>query len=138
MATRKKIVHICKSDTVGGAAVVTYRLMNALCQAGHDARLLVLDKRTTDARVLSYSSPARDRINFLAERLQIFVRNGFSRSRLFKVDTASWGADLCNHPWIKEADVVNINWINQGAMSLSGIQSLASSGKPIVWTMHDM
>lgn len=132
-----KIVIVCKSHNNGGAAVVSHRLMSALCHAGHDARMLVLAP-TNEDNVLSYANKLRDTVNFLAERLQIFFNNGFSKKRLFAVDTASWGADISNHPWVKEADIINLNWINQGALSLRSIKRLADSGKKIVWTMHDM
>ncbi|MGM9836128.1 MAG: glycosyltransferase [Muribaculaceae bacterium] len=132
-----KIVIVCKSHNQGGAAVVSHRLMIALCHAGHDARMLVLSP-TNEVNVYSYSNTVRDEFNFLAERLQIFINNGFSRERLFAVDTARWGADISTHPWVKEADVINLNWINQGAMSLQSIKRLADMGKKIVWTMHDM
>ena len=135
-----KIVIVCKSHTQGGAAIVSHRLMVALRCAGHDARMLVLtcSSQDVDDNVGCYASYVRDKVNFLAERLQIFMHNGFSRERLFMVDTAKWGADISNHPWVKEADVVNINWINQGALSLRSIARLAQKGKKIVWTMHDM
>ena len=38
-----------------------------------------------------------------------------------------------------EADIVCLNWINQGFLSLNDIDKLSKSGKKkIVWTMHDM
>ncbi|MGN0214728.1 MAG: glycosyltransferase [Muribaculaceae bacterium] len=132
-----KIVIVCKSHNNGGAAVVSHRLMTALCRAGHDARMLVLAP-SNEENVLSYANKLRDTVNFLAERVQIFLCNGFSKKRLFAVDTARYGADISNHPWVKEADVININWINQGALSLRSIKRLADTGKKIVWTMHDM
>lgn len=52
-----KIALINKSDTTGGAAVVTYRLMQALRDAGADARMLVLEKQQDDQWVKSYASP---------------------------------------------------------------------------------
>ena len=36
-----KVVIVNKSDSTGGAAVVSYRLMEALCDAGVDARMHV-------------------------------------------------------------------------------------------------
>ncbi|MBR2146964.1 MAG: glycosyltransferase, partial [Muribaculaceae bacterium] len=60
------------------------------------------------------------------------------RDTLFKIDTGSHGINIASHPWVKDADVVCLNWVNQGTMSLNGIKQLAQSGKPIVWTMHDM
>ncbi len=41
-----KVVIINKSDSTGGAAVVSFRLMNALRTAGVDARMLVAEKLT--------------------------------------------------------------------------------------------
>lgn len=134
-----KIVIVCKSHTQGGAAIVSYRLMKALRRAGHDARMLVLTpSEQKDEYVGCYASPLRDKVNFLAERLQIFLHNGMSKARLFMVDTARWGADISSHPWVKDADVIDLNWINQGALSLSAISKLCSMGKQVVWTMHDM
>ncbi len=132
-----KVVIVCKSHIEGGAAIVSHRLMKALRRAGHDARMLVLSSPSEEC-VDNYSKGWRTQVDFLAERLQIFLNNGFSRRRLFQVDTAAWGADISQHPWVKEADVINLNWINQGALSLRSIERLAAMGKRLVWTMHDM
>lgn len=122
----------------GGAAVFTYRLMQALRQEGVEATMLVCDALGSNAHVVDYSHPLLDKYHFLAERLQIFAHNGFSRENLFKVDTASWGRDLSNHPVVRDADVVMLNWVNQGALSLDSIARICRLGKPVVWTMHDM
>ena len=42
----KKILIINKSDSTGGAAVVSRRLMEALRAEGADARMLVVEKLT--------------------------------------------------------------------------------------------
>ena len=41
-------------------------------------------------------------------------------------------------PEFQEADVIHLHWINQGMLSLKGIQKILQSGKPVVWTMHDI
>ncbi len=133
-----KVVLLCHSDAFGGAAIVTYRLMYALRSCGVDARMVVFNKSTEDELVDSYGKRADRGMTFLGERLRIALANGFSRRNLFKVSTASTGLNIHRHPWIKEADVVVLNWINQGFVSLSGIRKIAAMGKPIVWTMHDM
>ncbi len=74
---------------------------------------------------------------FLAEHMRIFMRNGFDRSTLFKISTATDGLPLHRHPWVREADVVALNWVNQGMLSLKEIGRLARI-RPVVWTMHDM
>ena len=64
-----KVVIINKSDSVGGAAVVSLRLMKALRSARVDAWLLVVDSNdTSDGHVCSYSSTIADKAAFLAER----------------------------------------------------------------------
>ena len=133
-----KIALVNRSDSTGGAAVVTYRLMQALRAEGVDARMLVLEKLTDDPNVISCSRPLIDRYNFLSERWNIFLRNGFSRANLFKVDIANHGRNIARHQWIREADVVMLNWVNQGFLSLKSVDKLCNLGKPVVWTMHDM
>ena len=133
-----KVVIVNHSDMQGGAAIVSLRLVHALQEAGVDARMLVIDRQSDDSLVGVMGSKWRNKWSFLAERLGVFVRNGFRRDTLFKIDTGSHGINIATHPWVKDADVVCLNWVNQGTMSLKGIKQLSQSGKPIVWTMHDM
>lgn len=133
-----KVVILNTSDTNGGAAVVSLRLMRALCDAGVDARMLVVDHRADDERVAVAGTPEQYKWAFYTERLKIFLRNGFSRRNLFKVSTACCGVDVLSHEWVKRADVVCINWINQGMMSLRDVERLCRTGKKVIWTMHDM
>ena len=133
-----KVVLINRSDMKGGAAIVSLRLVHALQGAGVDARMLVIDKQSNDPLVGVMGSKWGNKWRFLAERLGVLVRNGFRRDSLFKIDTGSHGINIATHPWVKDADVVCLNWVNQSTLSLKGIKQLADSGKPIVWTMHDM
>lgn len=133
-----RVILVNKSDSVGGAAVVTRRLMEALRAAGVDARMLVADKNTDSPYIDLISTPLRRKLAFYADRLPIALANGFSRKTLFKLDAAAYGVGIADHPWVKSADIVHLNWINQGVLSLSQIRRLIKSGKRIVWTMHDM
>ncbi len=133
-----KVTLICHSDLLGGASIVTYRLLYALIEAGVEARMVVFNSYSHDILVTEGAKrPARG-VSFFLERLKIFLHNGFSRENLFKVSTASDGLRLDKHPWVKDADVLVLSWINQGLLSLRGIRRLMKLGKPIVWTMHDM
>jgi glycosyltransferase involved in cell wall biosynthesis len=134
----KKIVLINHSDTLGGASVVTFRLMNALCAAGVDARMIVMHKNTESLRVDGVGSSLRAKASFLAEHAEIFARNGFKRENVFKISTAKYGMALHKHQWVQEADAIFLNWINQGMLTLREIKRIADLGKPIIWTMHDM
>lgn len=132
-----KVVLVNHSDSLGGASVVTYRLMEALIAQGVDARMLVVKKSTGSPYVAEAAGRFAGRMAFLAEHMRIFMRNGFDRSTLFKISTATDGLPLHRHPWVREADVVALNWVNQGMLSLKEIGRLARI-RPVVWTMHDM
>lgn len=133
-----KVVIINKSDETGGAAVVSRRLMEALRGIGVDARMLVVEKCTSSPFIERAASRMEMRRTFLAERLKIYIANGMNRADLFKVDTASDGVDISRHRWVREADIVCLNWVNQGMVSLEGVRRLIAAGKPVVWTMHDL
>lgn len=133
-----KVTIICHSDMLGGASIVTYRLMQSLQYQGVDARMIVYTKLSTDDNVTTVSSRGMRGFKFLLERLRIVAANGFSRKKLFKVSIANTGIPLHKHPWVQDADIINLSWINQGLLSLNGIRRLTQLGKPIVWTMHDM
>ena len=134
-----KVTLVNHSDIVGGASVVSLRLLEALRCQGIDARMIV--KRVSGpansaVSELGYGLAAKSA--FLGERLRIFLANGLKRSTLFKVSVADRGLAVHRHPWIADADIVALNWFNQGMMSLDEIRRIAALGKPIVWTLHDM
>lgn len=133
-----KIAIICRSDSTGGAAIVSRRLTEALRKEGEQATMLVLEKRSGKPYVVKADYPVLSKLAFLLERLRIFIANGFSRKNLFKADTGQYGVPLKNHPVVKDADAVILNWVNQGMLSLREIAEIAASGKRVVWTMHDM
>lgn len=133
-----KVALVCKSDATGGAAVVTLRLMKALRRNGVDARMIVVEKLTDSEYVIKVPSQKMAKLSFLMERLAIFVENGFNYKALFQIDTAMCGIDLTKIEFVREADVICLNWVNQGMLSLKGIGKLARMKKRMVWTMHDM
>ena len=134
----RRVVFLCQSDNVGGAAIVTRRLMKALASAGIDARMLVVDRKTDDDRVAMAGSTLSRRYAFYAERLKLCLRGGFNRRDLFKVSTASDGVAVASHPWVKQADVVCLSWVNQGLLSLKGWRRLLRMDKQFVAIMHDL
>ena len=131
------VVLVNHSDTLGGASVVTFRLMEALRLHGIDAHMLVRDNQTDCPWVGCAASRWRAHIPFYKEHARIFLGNGFSRADLFKVSIATDGLSLSNHPMIKQADVVVLNWVNQGYLSLKEVRRIAAI-KPVAWVMHDM
>lgn len=138
MSAPRRIVLVSHSDLLGGAAIVTYRLMRTLRDMGHDAKLLVFKKYGNDPDVVRLGNPLVRAFSFLGERLQIFLRNGHSRKLLFKVSTGSLGLVLFANKYVRRADAIFLNWINQGTVSLATVGRLCRRGKKVVWTMHDM
>ena len=137
-----KIAIVNTSERVGGAAIAANRLTKALNKNGADVSMLVMNKQTDDKAVISIlQSPThtiRAKWRFLWERLLIFAANKFSRKNLFQVSIANTGFDLSKHPAVQSANIIHLHWINQGFLSLDGIKKLIRSGKPVVWTLHDM
>ena len=133
-----RVLIINTSERTGGAAVAANRLMKALNNHGAKAKMLVRDKDTDSLTVVPLPHSPRLRWHFLWERLVIFYRLHFSRQHLFEVDIANAGSDVTKLPEFQEADVIHLHWINQGMLSLKGIQKILQSGKPVVWTMHDI
>ncbi|MCM1449819.1 MAG: glycosyltransferase [Clostridiales bacterium] len=129
-----KILLLCNSDLKGGAAIVTYRLMCALCDIGHDATMLVLNKLSDDPRVHLLGTTLGRKARFVAERAYIFAHNGFNRRDLFKVSVANTGYNISRLPLVREADALIVSWINQGMLSLRDIPR----DKRVLWVMHDM
>ena len=138
-----KVLLLCTSEQGGGAAEACRRLLEGLCSIGLDARLLVLHGgcvETGPIRSVLGGAGARlwAKAAFVLERAEIYLRNGRDRGRLFRVSTARWGFDVSRHPWVQWADVLHLHWINQGFLSLRGLQRLSLLGKPVFATLHDL
>lgn len=133
-----KILIVNTSERAGGAAVAAGRLVEALCKHGVNAKMLVRDKQTGSACVVAHPKQFCLRCAFLWERLVIWIHLHLHRKRLFEIDIANCGADITQLPEFQEADVIHLHWVNQGMLSLCQIRKILDSGKPVVWTMHDI
>lgn len=133
-----KVLVVNTFEDRGGAAVAAGRLVHALNLAGVEAKMLVRDRTTPSPRVTSVRDSWVNVAKFVGERLGIAAANGFNRRDLFAVSTGSTGIDITALPEFDEADVIHLHWVNQGFVSLAGLSRIIASGKPIVWTMHDM
>lgn len=112
----------------GGAAVAVRRSQEALVKAGIEVRVLW----GTDFGM-------RHKAAFYAERLDVFHAVCYDRQRLFRISTASHGIDISRHPWVEWADVIHIHWVQQGFLSIKGLEKLLSlEGKRFFWTLHDL
>ncbi len=121
-----RIAILSTSDSIGGAAIVAASLAKALAARGHETALFTLPGK-------------RERKwPFLAERAEIFLRNGMRRDSLFKVSTGRFGSSRAVEQ-VKafSPDTILLGWINQGFLSLDQITRLSAIA-PTYWVMHDM
>lgn len=133
-----KILIVNTSERTGGAAVAANRLMKALNNSGVKAKMLVRDKESDTLTVAQLPKSPMKRWHFLWERLVVFFHLHFSKQHLFEIDIANAGTDITNMREFQEADIIHLHWINQGMLSLNSIRKILRSGKPVVWTMHDI
>lgn len=133
-----RVLIVNTSEKTGGAAVAARRLMDALNNNGVKAKMLVRDKETDCLTVVGLQPSFWRRCYFLWERWCIFWHLRGKRKSLFEIDIANVGNKITNLPEFKEADVIHLHWINQGMLSLKEIRKILESGKPVVWTMHDL
>lgn len=133
-----RILIINTSEKAGGPAVVAGRLMESLKNNGIKAKMLVRDKQTDQISVVGLERSWLQVWRFIWERIVIWKANRFKRHQLFAVDIANTGTDITSLPEFQQADVIHLHWINQGMLSLKHIGKILESGKPVVWTMHDM
>lgn len=133
-----RVLIVNTSERTGGAAVAAHRLMDALNNNGIKAKMLVRDKETDQLTVSALPQSWRQQWNFLWERFVIWVHLHFRREHLFEIDIANCGTDITKLHEFQEADIIHLHWINQGMLSLNNIRKILESGKPVVWTMHDI
>lgn len=136
-----KVVIVNTKQSGGGAAIATRRLFNALRTQGVEVTFVVAEGEGGQGVVVlsnSITGKIRYKINFLWERLVIWLSNRLSKKNLFTVSIANSGVDITKLPQVAEADIVHLHWINQGMMSLKNISTLVAMGKPVVITPHDM
>ena len=126
--TAMKVLLVNTYNGNGGAAIAAARLAKALKGAGVDVGMLTAE-----------DFPRR---RFLVqkawERFVVWARNGFAMKNLWTVSLANTGFDITQTSRFRESDIIHLHWVNQGFLSMKSIKNILSSGKPVVWTMHDM
>lgn len=137
-----KVTLINTADAGGGAPAACMRLLKALQLKQVDARLQVQEKKTDEPRVDSTGATTMGRLkakfNFLYERLPFIWFKAKDKSVRFAFSSANAGTDIGKQPAIVNADILHLHWTNSGYLSISNLTQLQNSGKPVVWTLHDM
>jgi glycosyltransferase involved in cell wall biosynthesis len=128
-------VILSTSDVGGGAAIAGYRLHEGLRRLGVHSRMLVRDKLSDDPDVLAHQSASEEPDWLLAAKAS--VSGGGRTDRSSTYFSLPWpGHAVENHPWVQEADVINIHW-SAYFISPETLRHLLGLGKPVVLTLHD-
>ncbi|EAZ88809.1 glycosyltransferase, partial [Crocosphaera chwakensis] len=135
-----KILQLNTIDIGGGAARATYRLHKGLQQAGHKSLMLANYKLSTDETVcLVNPLPELDESQkeaFTTLQTHYINENRTELSNtLFNFPYPGW--DVSQVEEVQEADIIQLHWVAM-FQSPQTLKRLASLGKPIVWTLHDM
>lgn len=136
-----KIVLVSREDVHGGAAISCFRLLNALNNNGIAAKSLVQKKSSesefVETTTKSFFKKLLNFYRFVFERL-IFLLYEKSKEVRFAFNLGNTGENINNNLLIKEADLINLHWINMGFLSIKSIERIIKLNKPVVWTLHDM
>ena len=130
-----KVLMLSHSDGGGGAGRASYRLPQAIGSQGVDVSMRVDFEAHKDKRVIRSAQWGRDtlrRARISMEEVPAYVSR-FPQPRLFSPGLAS--ALTARSINDSDADLVNLQWINFGFLSVKQIGLIT---KPLTWSMHDM
>lgn len=133
-----RVLIINTTERQGGPAIAAYRLTEALKNNGIKAKMLVRRKDSEQVTTVVAERSITNRMSMLWERLSIALHTHFRRNRVYTIDLGHSGGDITGLPEFRQADIIHLHWINGGMLSLSSVEKIIASGKPIVWTLHDM
>jgi glycosyltransferase involved in cell wall biosynthesis len=137
-----KVTLINTADAGGGAPAACMRLLKALELKQVDMQMQVQEKKTGEPRVKSINNGfigwLRQKFNFLYERLPFIWFRAKDKSVRFAFSTANIGTDISKQQTILNADILHLHWTNSGYLSIKNLRQLFKTGKPVVWTLHDM
>lgn len=137
-----KVLLCNTTDISGGAARAAYRLLTGLKKAGVNARMLVMDKKSTDKSVLKVSD-YHDDYNILERNIRKIIRK-----ILVKIRNRKWNrypnrlkvlshditfSGLNNTLSKIDIDILHLHWVEGDFINYKDLQNIS---KPIIWTIH--
>ncbi len=125
-----RVTHISTSDSEGGSARSARRLHESLRRLGHVSRMLVGTKAGHDADAETvHGGGARRMLDRIAEET--------TRRLGLQYLWYPSGRRILRHPWVADADIIQLFNIHGGYLSPSLLPALARQA-PIVWRLSDM
>jgi glycosyltransferase involved in cell wall biosynthesis len=134
--TSPRILHVSQSDRVGGANRATYRLHQALCQAGADSRLWTAYKSQDDPTVIpALRSPPAKLVAQICDFANTRIPRLYRRGKEGNFSSVRLAYGRLSPTVLAKADVVVLHWIAGAFLKPS---RLIRVGKPIVWQLWDL
>lgn len=133
-----KILLVNTFDIFSGAANATYRLHNALLEAGIDSYMLVQSKKSDDYTVIGHDSKIEKFINILRPEIDWLPVKYYKnrKTSLYRFSPSYLPfSNIVKKINKINPDLVHLNWIEGG---FARIEDLTKINKPIIWTLHDM
>ena len=129
-----KVLLLSTRDIKGGAGKAVFKLNKALNSIGVDSRMLVQDKRSDDYKVFGPNTKLSKFFALIRPTLDIIPLLKYKK-RENQVFSRSWIGAKINKEIIKSnPDIVQLNWINAGFVSIKAISKIK---KPIIWRFSD-
>jgi len=125
------VVHLSTADNEGGSGRAAYRIHSGLRQLGWRSRMLVGRKLTHDPDIEAVYGDSQ------ATRWSGVLIDMASRQLGLAYQWFPWSNRLANHPWFRDADVIQLFNLHGGYFPIGLLPEL-SRHAPIVWRLSDM
>jgi glycosyltransferase involved in cell wall biosynthesis len=129
-----KVLMVNTYDIRGGAARSTMRTYQALKSQGVEVKLMVQNKWSDDEAVLGPNGSFAQMAAALRPYLDFAIAFPWHRRRITYFPAWLPG-NFTRRVARENPDIVHLNWITGGFVS---IESISALNVPVVWTLHDM
>lgn len=131
MSFQRSVVHLSTQDNLGGSGRSAYRIHDGLRRLGWKSRMLVGNMVTHDADVETVYGGNR------ASKWAGYFIDRATRQVGLANQWLPWSSRLRNHPWVRDADVIQLYNLHGGYFPIPLLPHL-SRHAPLVWRLSDM
>lgn len=136
-----KVAVLSTFSKSGGAAIACQRLLKALNKSNDIEATMYTGQQSNTENVRnlfrSRLGNLRKWLLFIFERLY-FIPFEKSTQVRYLFSPAIAGTSPFSEKAIRHSDILHIHWFNQGFLSIKSLQYIKKSGKPVIFTLHDM
>lgn len=130
-----KVLHLCKSDSMGGASKAAYRIHRSLLKNGINSIMYVADKQSQDNTVFAPNSLFEKSWSYLATHLDGIPKRFFITPNKTFHSCGFFGIRIMKLIKEIQPDIIHLHWIGDGFLRLETLKSISC---PIVWRLSDM